>query len=300
MARTDERFRRAYNRLLDICSTMAIGDELPAETTLADKMEVSRTIVRTALQKLDSDNLIRWEGRTKTLIRKPQAEHRLVPAESSLSTEELEHRFFEWILRFDVPAGTSLNVAQLSRQFGVPVHNLQEFLAGLSRLGLVERRPRGGWSLLGFTSEFAVELSEFRMVLELNAVRQLLTLPPEHEIWKKLKALKREHEDLKSVLEERYHDFSLLDEKFHSAVNSVVKNRFVLEAQKLIKLIFNYHYMWDKRDELERNAAAIEEHLEWIDAMLDKDGARSEAAALKHLRRSKETLLQSLRVHKFA
>ena len=35
-------------------------------------------------------------------------------------------------------------------------------------------------------------------------------------------------------------------------------------------------------------------------AMLDKDGARSEAAALKHLRRSKETLLQSLRVHKFA
>lgn len=184
MARTDERFRRAYNRLLDICSAMAIGDELPAETALADKMEVSRTIVRTALQKLDSDNLIRWEGRTKTLIRKPQAEHRLVPAESSLSTEELEHRFFEWILRFDVPAGTSLNVAQLSRQFGVPVHNLQEFLAGLSRLGLVERRPRGGWSLLGFTSEFAVELSEFRMVLELNAVRQLLTLPPEHEIWK--------------------------------------------------------------------------------------------------------------------
>ncbi len=71
--------------------------------------------------------------------------------------------------------------------------------------------------------------------------------------------MKREHEDLKSVLEERYHDFSLLDEKFHSAVNSVVKNRFVLEAQKLIKLIFNYHYMWDKRDELERNAAAIEE-----------------------------------------
>ncbi|MDN3722702.1 hypothetical protein QW131_34240 [Roseibium salinum] len=74
----------------------------------------------------------------------------------------------------------------------------------------------------------------------------------------------------------------------------------MLEAQKLIRLIFNYHYMWDKRDELERNAAAIDEHLEWIDAMLERDSARSEAAALKHLRRSKETLLQSLRVHKFA
>ena len=300
MARTDERFRSAYNRLLDICSTMQPGDQLPAETILAEQMEVSRTIVRSALQRLDSDNLIQWEGRAKTLLRKPGQEHRLVPAETGLSAEELEHRFFEWILRFDVPAGTSLNVAQLSRQFGVPVHNLQEFLAGLSRLGLVERRPRGGWSLLGFTPEFAVELSEFRMVLELNAVRQLLSLPPEHEIWQKLKVLKHEHEELKAVLKDRYHDFSLLDEKFHSAINSVVKNRFVLEAQKLIKLIFNYHYMWDKRDELERNAAAIEEHLEWIDAMLAGDAARSEAAAVKHLRRSKETLLQSLRVHKFA
>ncbi|MDN3722703.1 GntR family transcriptional regulator [Roseibium salinum] len=127
--------------LLDFCSNMDIGDQLPAETVLADRMDVSRTIVRSALQKLDSDHLIQWEGRNKTLIRKPEPVHRLVPAESSLTPEELEHRFFEWILRFDVPAGTSLNVAQLSRQFGVPVHNLQEFLAGLSRLGLVERRP---------------------------------------------------------------------------------------------------------------------------------------------------------------
>ncbi|PVB60136.1 transcriptional regulator [Labrenzia sp. 011] len=279
---------------------MDIGDQLPAETVLAERMEVSRTIVRSALQKLDSDKLIQWEGRNKTLVRKPQSKHRLEAAESALSTEELEHRFFEWILRFDVPAGTSLNVAQLSRQFGVPVHNIQELLAGLSRLGLVERRPRGGWSLLGFTSEFAVELSEFRMLLELNAVRHLLTLPPEHEIWQRLEALKREHEELKAVLKDHYHDFSLLDEKFHSAINSVVRNRFVLEAQKLIKLIFNYHYMWDKRDELERNAAAIDEHLEWIDAMLARDEVQSEAAALRHLRRSKETLLQSLRVHKFA
>ncbi len=300
MARTDDRFRSAYNRLLDICSNMDVGDQLPAETVLADKMDVSRTIVRNALQKLDTDNLIQWEGRNKTLIRKPLAEHRLEQAENTLSTEQMEQKFFEWILRFDVPAGTSLNVAQLSRKFGVPVHVLQEFLAGLSRLGLVERRPRGGWSLLGFTSEFAVELSEFRMVLELNAVRQLLTLPPEHEIWQKLEALKQEHEELKGGLEERYHDFSLLDEKFHAAINSVVKNRFVLEAQKLIKLIFHYHYMWDKRDELERNAAAIDEHLEWINAMLARDKAKSEAAALKHLRRSKETLLQSLRGHKFA
>ncbi|CTQ55515.1 putative HTH-type transcriptional regulator YjjM [Roseibium album] len=298
MARTDDRFRSAYNKLLDICDTMGVGDQLPPETALADRMEVSRTIVRSALQKLDTEELIQWQGRQKTLIRKPEKKHRLAQADNVLSTEELEKKFLEWILRFDVPEGTSLNVAQLSRQFGVPAHSLQEFLAGLSRFGLVERRQKGGWTLLGFTAEFAVELSEFRLVLEMNAVRQLLALPPDHEIWLKLKALKQEHEALREVLETRYHDFSMLDEKFHMTINSVVKNRFVVEAQKVITLIFHYHYMWDKADELQRNAAAIEEHLSWLNAMLAKDEKQSEAAALKHLRTSKETLLSSLRGHK--
>ena len=300
MARTDDRFRSAYNTLLDICGNMDLGDQLPAETVLAERMEVSRTIVRSALQKLDAENLIQWEGRRKTLVRKPEHEHRLTTAESPPTNEELEQSFLEWILRFDVPAGTSLNVAQLSRQFGVPAHSLQEFLSGLSRFGLVERRQKGGWILSGFTADFAVELSEFRLVLEMNAVQQLLALPEDHEIWTKLEALREEHETLKQDLESRYHDFSMLDGKFHATINSVVKNRFVIEAQKLISLIFHYHYMWDKRDELERNAAAIDEHLDWINAMLDRDRNRSEDAALKHLRRSKETLLSSLKEHKLA
>lgn len=300
MARTDERFRKAYNDLLDICCGMNVGEQLPAETALASQIEVSRTIVRSALQRLDVEKLIQWEGRRKTLIRLPTTEHRLEAAETALSTEELEQQFLEWVLRFDVPAGTSLNVAQLSRKFGVPARSLQEFLSGLSRFGLVERRQKGGWTLLGFTAEFAVELSEFRTVLELNAVKQLLTQSEDHEIWSKLEKLREEHEDLQANLDGRYHDFSKLDEKFHTTINSVVKNRFVAEAQRIISLIFHYHYMWDKRDEKERNAAAIEEHLAWIDAMLDKDLVASEAAAQKHLLRSKETLLASLKIHKLA
>ncbi|MEP2706548.1 MAG: GntR family transcriptional regulator [Roseibium sp.] len=298
MARTDDRFRSAYNTLLDICADMNAGEQLPAENALATQMEVSRTIVRAALQKLDSEKLVQWDGRRKTLIKVPEAKHRLATAQSVPSNEELEHQFLEWILRFDVPEGTTLNVAQLSRQFGVPAYSLQEFLAGLNRFGLVERGKKSGWILRGFTAEFAVELSDFRQVLEMNAVRQLLEQPADHEIWQQLKLLRKEHEDLKTVLASRYHDFSVLDEKFHTTINSVVKNRFVIEAQKIISLIFHYHYLWDKTDELERNAAAIEEHLGWIDAMLSLDVARSEAAALKHLRSSKETLLSSLKGHK--
>ncbi|WP_289034605.1 GntR family transcriptional regulator [uncultured Roseibium sp.] len=297
MARTDDRFRLAFNRLLDICGRWDVGDQLPSEVVLASEMGVSRTVVRASLQRLSDEGLITWQGRSKTVVRKPLSADRLEIRDEMVSVAELERRFLEWVLRFDVPAGTALNVAQLSRQFNVPAHILQEFLAGLSRFGLVERGSKGGWLLLGFTSEFAIELSDFRAVLELNAVRNLVELPDDHEIWNQLSALKDEHLRLQSEIETRFHDFSKLDEKFHTAINSVVKNRFVLEAQKVISLIFHYHYMWDKTHEMQRNAAAIREHLDWIEAMESRDVERAEAAALRHLRTSKETLLSSLRDH---
>ena len=43
MARTDERFREAYNQLLDYCAGRQAGDQLPAELALAQQLEVSRT-----------------------------------------------------------------------------------------------------------------------------------------------------------------------------------------------------------------------------------------------------------------
>lgn len=300
MARTDERFREAYNSLLDYCITLTKGDQLPAELVLADQLNVSRTIVRSALERLDMEGVIRWQGRDKKLLRTPLAEDRLDVQTEPLTPEELERAFLDWILRFDVPPGTALNVTEMARKFGVPLHSLQEFLASLSRFGLVRRRQRDGWELVGFTRDYAIELSDFRMVLELNAVSHLLTLPDDHHIWHELDALKAEHRILADEINNRYHDFSLLDERFHAAIGSVVRNRFVSEFQKVITLVFHYHYQWDKKDERERNFAAIYEHIALIEALKNRNEAEAMAAAREHLHTSKQTLLSSLRSHALA
>lgn len=297
MARTDERFREAYNALLDYCATLAPGAQLSSEVALARYLEVSRTVVRSALDRLRTEGVIRWEGREKALLRQPAPQDWLPVESDQISAEELERQFLNWVLRFDVPPGTPLNVTELARRFHVPAHSLQEFLASLSRFGLVQRRPRGGWELVGFTRDFAIELSDFRIMLELNAVSQLVALPVDHPIWSQLAALEAEHRQLAGQIDERYHDFSLLDERFHTTIGSVVRNRFVAEFQKVITLIFHYHYQWDKKDERERNLAAIGEHLRLIEALTDRDEAGAIAAARDHLRTSKLTLLSSLRNH---
>lgn len=300
MARTDERFREAYNALLDLSGGLALGEQLPSELGLAEQLDVSRTVVRAALERMQAQGLLRWQGRDKTLLRAPRPGDRLAVASDQISTEELERQFLDWVLRFDVPPGTALNVTEMARKFGVPPHSLQEFLASLSRFGLVRRRPRGGWELVGFTRDYAIELSDFRMVMELNAVSCLVALPTDHPIWPQLAAIEAEHRALAEDIDARYHDFSLLDERFHTALGSVVRNRFVAEFQKVITLIFHYHYQWDKKRERERNLAAIGEHLRVIEALNDRNEAGALAAMRDHLRTSKQTLLSSLRNHALA
>ena len=297
MARTDDRFRAAFNETLSLISEYRIGDSLPSETVLAERLKVSRTIVRPILSALFDAGVVHWQGRDKTILRLPTKADRLPLRGDYLPREVLEHRFLEWVLRFDVPAGTPLNVAKLSKEFSVPPHALQEFLSSLDQFGLVERRPRGGWLLLGFTAGYALELSEFRSVLELNAVRTLVHLPKTHPVWQELEILERQHHDLAARIETDFHDFSPLDGAFHLALNSVVENRFVNQFQKVISLIFHYHYQWDKRMERDRNEAAIAEHLAILAALRSGDEPAAVAAASAHLKTSKATLLGSLRVN---
>ncbi len=300
MARTNTRFVEAHNELLTLCDKMEIGDFLPSENALSSQLGVSRTVIRSALARLDELAIIALDGREKIIKRRSAKDDRLDGPPVLLGIEELESRFLDWVLRMDVPPGTVLNVAQLSKDFSVATHTLQEFFSSLSRFGIVVRRPRGGWVLHGFTKNYAVELSDFRTVLELNSVRHLATLPPEHDIWARLDDLEQEHLSLLERIDEDFHDFSPLDEKFHAAINSVVTNRFVKEFQKIISLVFHYHFQWNKTHERDRNEDAIREHLTLIEALRSRDADKAEAAARRHLATSKQTLLTSLETNRHA
>lgn len=300
MARTDIRFRAAYNQTLTSLADMAAGSSLPSELKLSERLKVSRTVVRAVLQRLAANGIVRLEGRQKPLLRRPAPSDFLVESDEYISLSELEQRFLNWVLRFDIPPDTPLSVAQLAKQFSVPPHLLQEFLASLGHFGLVERRPRGGWRLLGFTVDYAMELSDLRALLEVNAVRMACSLPDDNPFWADLDELDRLHQELLARIDTDFRDFSQLDEKFHVTINALVKNRFVTHFQKVISLIFHYHYQWDKSSQRERNRAAIGEHRNIIRAIRTRDPDLAQIAMQTHLATSKKTLIASFRANRLA
>lgn len=297
MARRDVRLRQTHNALLARLEQLPPGTLLPSEVRLAADLGVSRTVIRAALARMTEGGVLAGEGRGRRLARPPLAADRMPLAEDYIGREDLERRFMDWVLRFDVPAGTALNVTRLARDFNVPPNQLQEFLASLGNFGLVERRRPGGWRLLGFTADYALELSDFRLLLEVQAVRVFARLPRDDALWTALEAMRREHLELLDRIETDYREVSPLDGRFHALVNSVVQNRFVAEFQKVIRLIFNYHYHWEKTMQRHRNEAALREHLKIIAALFTRDPDAAEAAARAHMATSKETLITSLRVH---
>ena len=291
--KTDTVFKRTFNHALDLVSRLSDGETLPSETTLSARLGVSRTTVRKVIASLIEGGIVTGSGRHRK-VRLPKKPLRRFPqAETIPMAAQVEERFMEWMLRDDARPGMLINELELARQFGVATTGIREFLNRFQRFGLIEKRPNTGWVFKGFTTSFALELFEIREMFELRSARSFAALPAASPLWTQLETLRHEHLVLLNEIEERYHDFSDLDSRFHRLISSAAPNRFIDSFYDIITVIFHYHYQWNKHDERQRNEIAIKEHLTYIEALLSRNIPMVDRACQAHLSSAKETLLRS-------
>jgi DNA-binding GntR family transcriptional regulator len=287
-------FKRAYNRGLVRLAGFAPGEDIGSEPSWSAALEVSRTTVRAMLARFAASGLIVYEQRRKALARLP-ARHDFFPEQETEPVGAVvEKRFMQWILHGDRRPGEAINVLELSRQFGVSAPAVREYLNRLRQFGLLERRPSGAWVLNGFTEEFAEELCEVRAMFELRSALRFVGLPDDEPAWAELERIRQDHLALLAEADDRYTDFSALDERFHRCVNNASQNRFIVNFYEAISMVFHYHYQWNKRDERERNIVAMREHLRYIDALQSRDAQAVAESCKAHMTTARLTLMSSL------
>ncbi|MBV8104904.1 MAG: GntR family transcriptional regulator [Hyphomicrobiales bacterium] len=292
--KTDAVFKRSFNDALDVLSRLGDGAPLPSEKALSVQLRVSRTTVRKVISTLSARGVVTGSGRERIVHSARGTMWRFPDAETVSASEQVEKRFMEWILRENTRPGAIINELELARQFGVATTGIREFLNRFQRFGLIEKRQNAGWFFKGFTESFALELFEIREFFELRSAIAFAALPAGSPLWAQIEALRDEHLLLLEDIERRYHDFSDLDSRFHRLVNSAAPNRFVDIFYDIITLIFHYHYQWNKRDERQRNEAAVREHIAYIDALLSRNAVVVALACRAHLESAKTTLLRSM------
>lgn len=293
--KTDTLYKRTYNDALDLLQKVRPGEYLPSEAQLCLVLEVSRTTVRKVLRALAEAGLISDPTDKRRLPKAPEGTARFLDSETISPSDRFEQEFMSYILRGNARPGTFLNELELARRFGVATTMVREFLNRFQRVGLIDKRPNGGWVFKGFTARFATELFEIREMFELRSARLLAGLPADDPIWADLIALREEHLALMTRIDLDYGKFQHLDSSFHRRITAAHPNRFIEGFFDIITLIFHYHYQWNKADERERNAVALTEHLAYIDALLSRDPARVEAACKAHLASARHTLLRATR-----
>jgi DNA-binding GntR family transcriptional regulator len=291
--KTDTVYKQTFNATLDLLAGVRRGSVLPSENELSDQLGVSRTTVRKVLSWLTENGHVRVEGRSRVFAAAIPRKARFPATETESTSDQVEKRFMEWMLRGDTKPGSQINELDLARQFGVATTGIREFLNRFRRFGLIEKRPNAGWLFKGFTEDFAQELFEIREMFELRSAKAVASLPPEAPVWNELRALRQEHSDLLADVDQRFQDFSDLDDRLHRLINAAVPNRFINDFYDIIALIFHYHYQWNKRDERQRNEVAIGEHLAYIDALLARDIRQIEQACRHHLASAKRTLTRA-------
>lgn len=292
--KTNTVYKRAFNRCLDMFGEREVGDDLGSENELACQLGVSRTTVRVILDGLAKGGLIALDARTKSVRRLPQATEYFPDIETESVSASVEKKFLTWIAQGDCKPGETIHALELARRFQVSTSAVREHLNQFNHFGLIRRRQNGGWVFLGFTQEFAMELSEIREMFELRAAQKFIGLDAKSKAWAKLDLLERQHLALAQDIERRYRDFSVLDEALHRLINDVAQNRFIENFYTVISMIFHYHYQWNKAEERARNLAAIHEHLAYIGALKSRNLEAVIGSCRAHMRSSRATLMKSI------
>lgn len=291
MAKQNTVFKDAYNRTLKLIEET---DTLPSEPELGGLLSVSRTTVRAVLTRLGDVGLVAWDKRSKTVLRRPEQADYFPDEETNSLSEIIERSFMRRILAGGAQPGMQINELELAREIGIGTTSVREFLIRFSRFGLIEKRPNSHWVLKGFTREFALELTEVREMFELRSAAAFVHLAEDHPAWAELKAVEAQHHALLADIDNRYTEFSELDERFHLLVQKASSNRFIIDFYDIISIVFHYHYQWNKTNARARNQRALEEHLDYIRALFSRDPVKIEKACRQHLKSARETLLQSI------
>lgn len=202
-------------------------------------------------------------------------------------------RLREAILTKTLKPGDRIVESELAQALNVSRTPVREALRVLEAEGLLKRIPRKGLFVRGITIEDVVEIYSIRIALESLAVSKAVNSISAPEINR-----------LRSLVEQmkKYTD-SRQSEKLFSVCQEF--NDILIRAcrmPRLIKLVKVYmEYLEDFRAismaKHERQVAALKEHEDILQAVIDRDPQKAEAAVKKHLQGALESFMKEEKLY---
>jgi len=191
----------------------------------------------------------------------------------------------EQITNHHYKSGQRILIQELINQFEVSSGPIREALHQLFEKGLIQIQPRVGYFVVTLSKNEIRDIFDTRILLETYALKHLFKNLPLNKIKEQRSKFSRIEESKSEFLD--IHQYFRINEKFHK--NFLIEN---CGNNLIIKLYSNVFSLLKLTTHIEldiRNDAI--EHLEIIDAIIEKNHKKAKATLTNHLRNSESDIL---------
>ncbi|MGF6175381.1 GntR family transcriptional regulator [Ensifer sp. 4252] len=255
---------------------LAPGDRLN-ESLLAERLKVSRSPVRAALARLQSEGILEYQpNRGMILVELPPA--------TVTRIQEPGEDLLVVIARFrrDGELKDAFTEAEVMRMTAADRPQVRQALTSLENLGMVRRRSGYGWEFTVAVrdAKARAESFRFRILIECAAI-----LEPEFHLDGGWIAMMRErHTRMMRAewVESSSVAFFEMNAEFHQGISDASGNRYLADAmhrQNQLRRLSNYNW----RHGAVRVQTNCQEHLEMLDRFDEGDHEMASLLMKKHL-----------------
>jgi DNA-binding GntR family transcriptional regulator len=192
------------------------------------------------------------------------------------------------IIRGNIAPGEWLVESHIAGMLGISRTPVREAIHKLERERLIERQPRGGFTVLGLNQGDIEETFGIRSVLEGYAAK-LATL--KHQP-RELKALETKIEDYKHSLDQKLLEaLPEINTEFHELLYDLSKSpRLIHMINGLRDQIFRYRQMILRNDKFA--VISHEDHLQMLKFMRQREAEKVESLVREHILRGRDAVLK--------
>lgn len=191
-----------------------------------------------------------------------------------------------------VPAGAFVSQKDLVELLGVPVQPLRDALRVLEAEGVLTIHPRSGIQFLKPDMQFVHNTYQFRSIIERAAARRYAEVAEMSVITELLE----DHRTLAADLETQPFDKAILDRivdiehRLHGGMTAALNNPLIETTARRLK---NYVTLIRLDRVMTRPLAVrtLREHIEILEACVQRDGDRAEAALAAHFQAALSRML---------
>lgn len=192
------------------------------------------------------------------------------------------------IIRGNMSPGEWLVESHIADTLGISRTPVREAIHKLEREGLIERQPRGGFSVLGLTRDDVEETFGIRAVLEGYAAK--LAAIKHHK--KELAPLEQKIEEFEKFLAKKQQDeLTRINTEFHDQLYALSKSpKLVHIINGLRDQIFRFRKMILKESKMAK--VSNEDHKQMLEFIRKRDADGVEALVRGHIIRGQEMVLE--------